>query len=121
METLGEKIRKERRARGMTQRDLAGETGVEHTIISRIESGNRDASPEALLRLCIFLDMRADADAELAARGIPSGDLITDVPNLPEEDQKKLAAIQRKPARLSPDKRSLALSAMAGVISGIGN
>ncbi len=117
--TLGEKIKRARRDRGLTLRQLADETGVNHTIISRIENGEREASATALLKICTYLDLLNDADAELAVRGIKTGDLVIDSPALDADDVKKLQSIARKLARAPKDKRRLALAMMAGAVADI--
>jgi transcriptional regulator with XRE-family HTH domain len=119
-QSLGEKIRKARRGKGLTQRELAKEVGVDHTIISRIESNDREASPAAILQLCTFLELWADADAELSSRGIMTHDIVVDSPRLSDDDRRQLATIERKLARLPEDRRRVALAAMAGVVAGVG-
>jgi transcriptional regulator with XRE-family HTH domain len=84
-ETIGERLRRVRIERGLTQRSLACD-GVSHAHISRIEAGTREASVKALRLLAARLGVSADylergadqvdrtsighalADAELALR-----------------------------------------------------
>src|SRR3954447_24030715 len=84
-ETIGQRLRRVRTERGLTQRSLACD-GVSHAHISRIEAGTREASVKALRILAARLGVSADylehgtdqvdragieralADAELALR-----------------------------------------------------
>ena len=43
--TLGQRVRELRRARGLTQRQLAGETGVDFTYLSKIENDRLEHTP----------------------------------------------------------------------------
>lgn len=52
---LGDLIKKQRTAQGMTQRELAARVGVNFTYISKIETGNYETPPSlALLRLISY-------------------------------------------------------------------
>src|SRR2546426_1959446 len=84
-ETIGERLRRVRVERGMSQREL-GSPGVSYAYISRIEAGTRQPSVKALRRLAVklgvtveYLETGSDiddvdqrelrlADAELALR-----------------------------------------------------
>lgn len=84
-ETIGERIKRLRRERGMSQRELA-EKGVSYAYVSRIEAGSRQPSVKALRKMAAKLGVSADyletgseldpagarelrlADAELALR-----------------------------------------------------
>jgi transcriptional regulator with XRE-family HTH domain len=58
-ETIGERLRRVRIERGLTQRSLACD-GVSHAHISRIEAGTREASVKALRILAARLGVSAD-------------------------------------------------------------
>src|SRR3954470_2337652 len=58
-ETIGERLRRVRIERGLTQRALACD-GVSHAHISRIEAGTREASVKALRLLAARLGVSAD-------------------------------------------------------------
>jgi len=60
MEHFGERVREARRRRGMTQRDLAGETGLSVQYISDIERGCAVGAAETIARLCRALDLSMD-------------------------------------------------------------
>lgn len=62
METLGQKIRRLRKAQGYTQTQLADSIGVDFTYISKIEN-DRSVKPPAestLMKIAIFLETDAD-------------------------------------------------------------
>lgn len=54
---FGEKLRRLRQTAGMTQRELAARTGLDHTYVSRLERGhNNPPSVDALRRLADALN-----------------------------------------------------------------
>src|SRR5213083_3267472 len=59
VETVGQRLRRLRRERGFSQRDLA-ERGVSYAYISRIEGGARRPSVKALRMLARKLGVSAD-------------------------------------------------------------
>src|SRR4051795_9970262 len=58
-ETIGQRLRRVRTERGLTQRSLASD-GVSHAHISRIEAGTREASVKALRVLAARMGVSAD-------------------------------------------------------------
>src|SRR5215207_5489874 len=54
--TLGEYIRRRRRAKGWQLQDVASRSGMSLTHISRIENDNAVPNPESVVRLCKVLD-----------------------------------------------------------------
>lgn len=60
VETIGQRIRRERLARSMTQRDLAGRVDVGVPHISKVEAGRENPSDELLGRVARELDLDAD-------------------------------------------------------------
>lgn len=57
--TVGQRVREKREARGWTQVKLAEESGVDNTVISRIEGGRRTRiTPEVIARLERALGLR---------------------------------------------------------------
>lgn len=58
---FGEKIRELRKARGMSQRDLAGRSGIDFTYLSKIENGRMEPPSEDVIRR-IARELGADAD-----------------------------------------------------------
>ena len=61
---LGRRIRSMRRARHMTQTDLARSAGISAPFLGHIERGSRIASLETLVQLCNAL--KTDANTLLA-------------------------------------------------------
>ena len=58
-ETIGERLKRLRLERGLSQRELAA-PGVSYAYISRIEAGSRQPSVKALRRLAVTLNVSAD-------------------------------------------------------------
>src|ERR1044072_3944370 len=54
---LGSAIRRRREQQGMSLRDLADETGVSASTLSRIENGTGKADADNIARLAAWLDM----------------------------------------------------------------
>lgn len=57
---LGRRIRKERKARHMTQGALAEKSGVSISFIGHIERGSRKASIETLVAICNVMSLSMD-------------------------------------------------------------
>lgn len=70
IEPIGQRIRRERLKRDMTQRDLAVEVGVGAPHISKIEAGRESPSDELLRSIAAVLDWNFD-ELLLAARRMP--------------------------------------------------
>ena len=60
---FGEKLRKLRKQRGISQEELAGRAGLHRTYVSSVERGERNVSLETIERLARGL-------------GLPMGDLM---------------------------------------------
>src|SRR5947208_1127323 len=58
-ETIGQRLKRLRLERGLSQRELAA-PGVSYAYISRIEAGSRQPSVKALRRLAVKLNVSAD-------------------------------------------------------------
>ncbi len=54
-------IRRIRRARGLSARQLAGSAGIHHSFYARLERGERGASVATLRRIAAALDVRLAA------------------------------------------------------------
>lgn len=82
-ETIGQRIRRERLAADMTQRDLAAqvEVGVPH--ISKIEAGRENPSDELLERIASVFGLDHD-ELLLVARRIPD-DMVERLARDPQE------------------------------------
>lgn len=57
---IGERIRKERKARGMSQTELAKKCGICLSFMGHIERGTRRMSLETFANICKILDLDAD-------------------------------------------------------------
>ena len=69
-ETIGQRIRRERHSRGMTQRVLAEKVGVGVPHISKVEAGRENPSDELLRKIADVYDCDFD-ELLLVARRIP--------------------------------------------------
>jgi HTH-type transcriptional regulator, competence development regulator len=64
----GTRLRRTRRARALSQRDLARITGIAHDTISQLETGKREAQPRTIRKLAEALGvepselMKGEAD-----------------------------------------------------------
>ncbi len=58
---FGERVRELRKARGLSQRDLAGRSGIDFTYLSKIENGRMEPPSEEVIRR-VALALGADAD-----------------------------------------------------------
>ena len=65
--TLGRLLRRARRARGISQRDLASHLGVSQPLVSLWESDTRHPEFALLVETCVQLGLRADTALRLAA------------------------------------------------------
>ena len=72
METFGQKIKRLRKAKKMTQAELAESCGVDFTYISKIENGKslRLPAESTIRRLAIFLETDAE-ELILLAKKVP--------------------------------------------------
>ena len=69
---IGQRIRKIRKAHGLSQEELAEKVGISTTHMSHIETGNTKLSLPVFVELAAALDVRTDeilSDDELASRG----------------------------------------------------
>lgn len=57
---IGQRIRKRRKARNMSQEELAGRIGISVTHMSHIETGNTKLSLPVLVQLASALEVRID-------------------------------------------------------------
>ena len=111
-ETFGQTIKRLRRERGLTQRELASELGIDFTYLSKLENGRGEAPGEETVRKLAEL-LEFDTEELLALAGKLPPELRTraqadltfarvlrQLPTVSEED---LSAIY---ARLKRDKES---------------
>jgi transcriptional regulator with XRE-family HTH domain len=59
--SIGLKVRKSRKHRGMTQEKLAESAGLSNVYISRIETGERSPSLSSLLKIAYSLDISLES------------------------------------------------------------
>lgn len=57
MEVNGAELRRARRSRALSQRELSRKTGVAFDTISRLETGKQRAQPKTIRRLARVLDV----------------------------------------------------------------
>ena len=82
MVKFGERLRELRKQKGFTQKQLASLVGVQNSVISFYELGERMPSPEIIIKLASALHVSADY-----LMGIDKGNSI-DVSGLQEEEIK---------------------------------
>ncbi|MBR6712175.1 MAG: helix-turn-helix transcriptional regulator [Selenomonadaceae bacterium] len=72
METFGQKIKRLRKAKKMTQSELAESVGVDFTYISKIENGKslRTPAESTIRKLAMFLETNAE-ELILLAKKVP--------------------------------------------------
>ncbi len=57
MDRIAAKIRSARKARGLTQRELADKVGIDQGFLSRVERGEKGLTTDGLRRVCQALDI----------------------------------------------------------------
>lgn len=108
--SFGTAIRDARRAKGLTQRFLAGQVGIDFTYLSKLENGRGDTpSEETIRRLARELGLDAEdllarggkvsaAVRELAALDREFATFLRRLPDLPPEERRNLYRhVSRKP------------------------
>ena len=76
---IGQRIRKIRKAHGLSQEDLAEKVGISTTHMSHIETGNTKLSLPVFVALADALEVRADemlSDGEVSARSASIEEII---------------------------------------------
>jgi len=76
---VGENIKKIRKERGMLQKQVAAEVGLDQSNYNKIENGQRQPSIEALYKLAKLFGMTTDQLINLE-EGIPNEVVIEDEP-----------------------------------------
>lgn len=72
-------LRRYRDRRHWSQERLAGECEMDHSLVSRLESGQREPTPASLAKLCAGLELaRDDADRLWLSAGLLPPDLCAD-------------------------------------------
>jgi transcriptional regulator with XRE-family HTH domain len=94
--TFGEYIRKLRKRRGKSLRQLAEQVGVTHAYIAQLESGSR-ASPKDSVVIALANELGEDPDVLLVIAGrIPDG-LVTIIQEHPFEFAEILRRLKGAP------------------------
>ena len=83
VEPIGQRIKRERLSRAMTQRLLAKEVGVGTPHISKIEAGRENPSDELLRKIADLFDCEFD-ELLLVARRVPAN-LLEQLASDPKE------------------------------------
>lgn len=76
---IGQRIRKIRKAHGLSQEELAEKVGISTTHMSHIETGNTKLSLPVLVELAVALEVRADeilSDGEASARSASIEEIV---------------------------------------------
>lgn len=60
MEKYGERLKTARKAKGLTQTELAEQLGITQKSYQRMESGNHDLKMSTIYQLCKTLNISAD-------------------------------------------------------------
>lgn len=89
---LGKRVRKLRRANGLTQEGLAEKIDISASFMGHIERGSRIASLETLVALCTALKV---SPAYLLAASLPSELEDHMPPAMSSEERSKLSAFLR--------------------------
>ncbi|AAK79909.1 transcriptional regulator with XRE-family HTH domain [Clostridium acetobutylicum] len=75
---LGENLKKLRKEKGLTQRQLAGETGLSVSIISKLEEGKKTGSIETLQTLSNYFNVTVDELSENKSANIDKKEYAVD-------------------------------------------
>jgi HTH-type transcriptional regulator, competence development regulator len=94
VETIGQRIKRERMSRGLTQRQLAELVGVGVPHISKVEAGRENPGEPLLRKLAEVLDLDAD-ELFLVARRLPD-DLVEDLAANPAKALRFLRMMRRE-------------------------
>ncbi|WP_215885679.1 helix-turn-helix domain-containing protein [Igneacidithiobacillus copahuensis] len=79
MNTIAERIRKQRTARGLSQRALAAKLGISRTTLISIERGDEAVTMGTLLKVMDFLDMTLETKKVVR---LPADGVFTSRPTL---------------------------------------
>jgi transcriptional regulator with XRE-family HTH domain len=94
---IGERLRELRKARGLTQEQLAEELGTNPHYISSIERGGRGLGPDLLARYCKFFGIKEEELSQLVRKkeaGYPPliKMVIDELLELPDYEQARILA-----------------------------
>lgn len=103
---IGQRIRKIRKAHGLSQEELAEKVNISTTHMSHIETGNTKLSLPVLVDIAKALEVRTDdllSDGAAATTGTALDEIATVLERCTARESKVLAEIV-KAAKLSMDK-----------------
>ena len=98
-EAFGSYIQRARRARGKTQRQLAGDLGIDFTYLSKLENGRGEPPGDDTIR-GLATELGLDAETLLAL----AGKLPPELRRMAQEDR-ELAVFLRRIPTMSPEER----------------
>lgn len=101
-----------RAERRLSQSKLAEHADFDHSYVSRLESGARQPSREAVMYLALALDLTPAEEAMLlTSAGFTAGDVV-------DADLEPIAVLLRcGPMAANPDKRKRAIALIQGIAS----
>ena len=104
--TIGQRIRKIRKAHGLSQEELAEKVDISTTHMSHIETGNTKLSLQVLVNVAAALEVRTDdllKDNHINITGTAMDEIIAILEHCTARESKIIADIV-KTAKLSMDK-----------------
>ncbi len=109
---MGMRIRQVRKAKGLSQNDLAGKCGISMSFLGHIERGTRIMSMETFVSICEALD--AGADELLWGVAGPS-DAVLDMWNLPDKARDKIKSGSKAAENAQTDSYAMYVRIMKSV------
>lgn len=94
-ETLGDRIRRQRLAKALTQAELGTEIGVSQRVVAYYENKGSSPRPEVLARIADVLD--TSVDALLGRRKAASNGAVTKEPERDVRHQRHLKRLDELP------------------------
>lgn len=107
--SFGERLRKVREDKGLSQSDLAHKTGFQPSAISHFESGRRSPSFENLKRLAdalsVTIDFLLGRESEAKSAGPIAEQLFRDFEQMSADDQESIAKFAKLLAEKNKERR----------------
>ena len=108
-ESFGERLRKTREGKGLTQGELAQKAGLQGSAISHFESGRRSPSFDNLRRLAdalsVTIDFLLDRETEPKSAGPVAEQLFRDFGQMSANDQETIAQMAKMLAEKNRERR----------------
>jgi transcriptional regulator with XRE-family HTH domain len=108
-ESFGDRLRKTREAKGLSQSELGQKAGLQASAISHFEAGRRSPSFENLIRLAdalsVTLDFLLGRETEPRNAGPVAEQLFRSFERMSTEDQESLVQFARVLAEKNKDRR----------------